>query len=90
MVPQNSEQPRCFLCSRAAITNESYCIMHAAALSKVRERFPDWQRAMGDISWERYLERIIRLKETGDSSREVARHLLSQVTSNRGNSVGSR
>jgi hypothetical protein len=37
-----------------------------------------WQEAFGEMSWERYLERIIELKETGDQAKEVARHLLNQ------------
>jgi hypothetical protein len=41
-------------------------------------RFPQWREAFGEISWERYLERIIKLKETGDSSKEAARFLLSK------------
>jgi len=43
----------------------------------VKERFEEWARAFdGGISIEEYLERIIRLPETGEKAREVARHLL--------------
>jgi len=43
----------------------------------VKERFEEWASALdGDISIEEYLERIIRLQETGERAKEVARHLL--------------
>ena len=79
MIASDFKPPRCLLCPRAAISNNGYCTLHEAALSTVKKRFPDWQKALGDISWERYLERIIGLKETGDSSRDIARHLLSRT-----------
>ena len=78
MIPQDPKHPNCSLCSRAAITKDSYCIMHAAALSSLRERFPDWQRAIGDISWERYLETILTVEETGDWVKQVAKNELSK------------
>lgn len=83
------DRQKCSLCSRAAPANECYCVFHSAALSNVKVSYVDWQRAIGEISWERYLERIIELKETGESAKEIARLLLSQATSNRGTSVGS-
>jgi len=42
------------------------------------ESFQKWQKAFGNISWERYLERILGLRETGDSAKEIARHLLAE------------
>ena len=79
MIASEFERQRCVLCNGVSISNNGYCILHEAALSTVKKGFPDWQKALGDISWERYLERIIGLKETGDSSRDIARHLLSQT-----------
>jgi len=51
-------------------------------MRKVKESYPAWEKAFGNMTWERYLERIIGLKETGDSAREAARQLLSQSTNN--------
>ncbi len=70
---------KCEICARAVISNRAYCLMHEAARRRVTDSYHDWERAYPQISWERYLERIIELKETGEASREVARHLLVTV-----------
>jgi hypothetical protein len=40
------------------------------------EGFTLWKSALDGIVWERYLETIVELKETGDCSKDIARHLL--------------
>ncbi len=72
----SSGYPHCPLCERVKISNGEYCLFHEAALSTVKQRYLEWKDAFGNISWERYLERIIGLKETGDSAREIAKLLL--------------
>lgn len=43
----------------------------------MKERFKEWARAFDEgISMEEYLERIIRLPETGEKAKEIARYLL--------------
>ena len=72
------QSARCRICSRDAMKADEFCIFHVAALTRVKEHFSKWQEAYEDISWERYLERILDLKETGDSSKDIARHLLNR------------
>lgn len=72
------ELQKCALCDRLSDKNGVYCFLHGESLSQIREKFMRWQEAFGEMSWERYLERIIELKETGDQAKEVARHLLNQ------------
>ncbi len=57
---------------------ERYCRYHALAHSKIVEGFKDWVVAYGNISWERYLETILGLRETGDWAKQVAVDLASQ------------
>ena len=78
MPDHDSSHPRCELCDRFSVPSGKYCILHETAITRVKESFGDWQKALGDISWERYLERILGLRETGDSSKEIARHLLAE------------
>ena len=76
MLDQDKSLLRCELCERFSVSGGMYCILHETAKMNVKESFKEWQKAYGNISWERYLERILELVETGDSSKEIARHLL--------------
>ena len=58
-----------------------YCIYHERAYSQVKYAYEKWQNAFGNMTWERYLERILELKETGEWAKQVARHQLSATGS---------
>ena len=66
----------CKLCKRTKMTGKSYCSYHNRALSEIEAKYTDWKSAFENMSWERYLETIIRLNETGDFAKEVAREEL--------------
>jgi hypothetical protein len=68
-----SGEQKCNLCKRPkAVPGQTYCVFHEAAYDEIRIKFQDWKSAYGQITWERYLETITRLKETGDWTKEVA------------------
>jgi len=62
----------CPICEKEAESQSIYCTGHAKAYSQIERKFPEWKSAYEDISWERYLERILVLKETGDLAKAVA------------------
>jgi len=66
----------CRLCRRTKIVDKYYCVYHYRAFSQIEARYPDWRHAFENMSWERYLETIIQLNETGDFAKEVAREEL--------------
>ncbi len=66
----------CSLCKRTKILDKTYCSYHYRAFSEIEASYPDWRSAFENMSWERYLETIIRLNETGDFAKEVAREEL--------------
>lgn len=68
----------CELCGRFASERCRYCRVHGMAYAHVREGFEEWRKAFVSLSWERYLESILKLKETGDAARQIAKHLLNQ------------
>jgi len=68
----------CSLCERPLELETSYCNFHRIAYTEIKSRFSEWNTAFGNISWERYLETIIGLKETGDWAKEVATLELQQ------------
>jgi len=62
----------CPICEKKAESQNIYCSGHARAYSQIERKYPEWNSAYEDISWERYLERILALKETGDLAKAVA------------------
>jgi hypothetical protein len=66
----------CNLCPRLVIAETPYCIYHKRALTLIKMKYQDWKYAFENISWERYLETILGLKETGEYAKAVARYEL--------------
>lgn len=66
----------CELCKRVALIGGKYCRVHEIALNEVQKGFEKWDKAFVSMSWERYLESISKLREAGDASRQIAKHLL--------------
>ena len=64
----------CKVCDRNALLGNAYCESHGAARTKLEDGFRDWQRAFVEITWERYLDRVLALRQTGAWVREVARY----------------
>ncbi len=62
----------CSICEKEVENQGIYCAGHARAYSQIERKYPEWKSAYEDISWERYLERILTLKETGDFAKAVA------------------
>jgi hypothetical protein len=62
----------CRLCSRPSRSERGYCKKHDMAYQEVQRKYSDWKLAYENISWERYLETIKGLKETGDLAKTVA------------------
>jgi len=73
---------KCPLCERISHTDAQYCSFHDVAYAEIKSKFLDWNIAFGNAGWERYLERIIGLKETGVWAREVARLELRRSKNN--------
>jgi hypothetical protein len=62
----------CVICEKEVANQGMYCAGHAKAHSQIERKYLEWKLAYEDISWERYLERILTLKETGDLAKAVA------------------
>jgi len=59
----------CLACGRQA--QDRYCTYHAKALQSLRAHHEAWVHAYGSISWEKFLERLAEMKETGQWVKEV-------------------
>ncbi len=59
----------CLICSRA--TSGKYCEYHCKSFDKLVSGYESWKRALGEISWENYLRKLLELQETGSSIRDI-------------------
>ncbi len=69
----------CRLCKRLTAGESVYCTYHDKAYIQIKNKYPDWKYAFANMSWERYLETIIGLKEIGDLAKAVATEELRLV-----------
>lgn len=60
---------KCAACSRDAAGK--YCRHHSQAFEELQEHYKNWVRAYGSISWDGYLERVLKMQETGAWVKEV-------------------
>ncbi|MGI0081082.1 MAG: hypothetical protein ACRECH_15845 [Nitrososphaerales archaeon] len=68
----------CAICSRRVTKDSGYCRYHDIASFNLKKYYADWERAYGSISWERYLESVSQLSDSGDWVREVAKYELNR------------
>ena len=75
---------KCDLCEKFAVNRGRYCSNHNRARSNLEKKFVEWKSVYENVSWERYLETIISLKESGDLARAVAKEELRRGLDSRG------
>ncbi|MEM1542216.1 MAG: DNA topoisomerase I [Ignisphaera sp.] len=63
----------CHICRRSTY-KENLCLFHYEALTRIKERYKDWQKFR--YGWREYLERICRLNSSGAYVKEVCRYVL--------------
>ncbi len=68
---------QCVVC-KSTIEKGSFCDAHSIAKKNLEDRFKDWQKAYGKLSWKEYLMRMVDNQEIpiGNWAREVADYLL--------------
>jgi hypothetical protein len=67
---------QCPLCERLKEPSSEFCGLHSTASRNLENALSSWSKAYhGKISKEEFLDRIETLPETGQSVRQVIRHL---------------
>jgi len=67
---------KCALCQKPCVTSE-LCSFHAEIGQRINQSFKDWFDAYnGKLTETEYLEKILKLSETGEEAKRVAYHLL--------------
>lgn len=67
----------CELCGRKTAKGEDLCHYHASALKNLREGYERWSKAL-EIGWDKYLEQVYDLDNSGLWIREVIEYLKSE------------
>ncbi|MGH9909071.1 MAG: hypothetical protein ACRD32_00350 [Nitrososphaerales archaeon] len=60
----------CQLCNRKAEA-KGFCKYHKVAYETLKQNYDIWCNAYGKLSWEEYLERLLKSKETGSWIKDV-------------------
>ena len=67
---------KCLLCDRS-ITESKLCEIHLIAYHNLNDSNKKWLKAFnGKLTMEEFLEKIVKLQDTGNVVKEVAMHLL--------------
>lgn len=66
MTPQ-----KCTACHRKAMPDSKYCLHHKQALDSVTNHYKAWIDAYGGISWQEFLNKLLKMRETGSWVKEV-------------------
>jgi len=69
---------RCKICNSQATSNSVYCDNHQLAYTNIEEAYTHWRYGL-DISWIEYLEKISKLRGTGEWAKEVALDILENI-----------
>ena len=64
---------KCKVCGKEA--KNKYCELHEKAYTSIMEKFEIWKNAAG-LSWEQYLNELVKNPFTGTWAKEVAEQLL--------------
>ncbi len=66
----------CILCDRPIIESK-LCEIHLTAYNNLNNRNKKWLKAFnGKLTMEEFLEKIVKLQDTGNAVKEMAMHLL--------------
>jgi hypothetical protein len=64
-------EKRCQICDRVGASDKGYCHYHDLAYKSLFYNFIKWKKAYGNIEWNNYLEKVLKLRGTGDWVKDV-------------------
>jgi hypothetical protein len=67
----------CRICGRDGVEID-LCEYHQMALNNLKTGFERWREAIGELTWEDYIERIYNLEATGQWIREIVEDIKSR------------
>ncbi|MEM1587633.1 MAG: hypothetical protein QXL69_06855 [Candidatus Bathyarchaeia archaeon] len=67
---------KCIICFNEVEGNEKFCEIHKLAYLNVIKAYDEWKKAYDNISFKKFLEKIVEAKESGEAVKEVAFYLM--------------
>jgi hypothetical protein len=61
---------KCAACDRQASSGR-YCLYHNQAFESLTGHYRKWVDAYGRISWQEFLRKLLKMRETGSWAKEV-------------------
>lgn len=68
------------VCQAQIEASSRFCPIHTRAFLNLREAFTKWTLGYGGVARDEFLQRILRLSETGQKTKEVARFLIEDLS----------
>jgi hypothetical protein len=53
------------------LADRKYCLHHKQAFDSINDHYQAWVGAYGSISWQEFLVKLLKMKETGSWVKEV-------------------
>jgi len=66
---------KCPVCEKEPVETSGLCRHHELARISILAAYQKWIIAYGSMDWINYLHKIEKLEESGEWTKEVARHL---------------
>ncbi|MFH0848824.1 MAG: hypothetical protein V1857_04920 [archaeon] len=74
--PAGASRPKCLICGIRRHEESDFCTLHKVACENLSRAYGLWNEAFSSaIPWDKYLENLIGLPETGHAVRQVAEYL---------------
>jgi len=71
----NNNKNSCVICG-LPIKKDNFCEHHYSAYIKLKEKYNEWAKAYLNLSFEKYIKKVISIETTGKWIKEVGEYLL--------------
>ena len=74
---ERQDLDQCAICGMKIVdANICLCAHHSEAYRKVKDTYPLWVDAYGNLTTQDFLKRLVVLPETGERAKEIAQFLF--------------
>jgi hypothetical protein len=71
---------KCTVCTLKVSNQDKYCLYHKQAYDNLTKHYKIWNKAFGGLTWTKYMNKLLELKETGSWVKEVINAELKTTT----------
>ena len=70
----------CLVCQAKVEVSSEFCQIHTRGFLNLKNAFTKWTDGYGSLGKDDFLRRILKLSETGEKTKEVARFLIEDLS----------